>query len=111
METSDWFKLGVELGGTAIMIIMAAAGTITAVRIHLAIITTKMDMLERTTVDAIARVERKVDPVSREISDMGTRIALMDQRLLGLERRVDELAHGEGYTLPLYRSPYEKGKT
>lgn len=103
MQTADWIRLIAELFGAGIV----GGGIILAMRVSLAVLSTKVDLMA----DEI----KKVADILERLGRLDERFRGVDQRFVGvedrigrLETRVDELAHGESFVLPLNRGPYEK---
>jgi hypothetical protein len=88
----------------AVGLIAGGFGIVTAVKVNVAVLGAKVDMHATATAAAIAELKAEMKPMNT----MATQQAVLDQRLLQLEQRVNELAHGEGMVLP-FKSPYEHG--
>lgn len=96
----DWIKIAIQ----AAVLAGGAVGIITAVRVSIAVLATKQDLHAKATEEAIDRIETAIKP----LAELGTRVALIDQRLTVNEQRVVELQHGDGLVLPLRKGAYER---
>lgn len=88
----DW---SITLGNMIEIVVIAVGGIVFAVRMQ-----GRVDLLalEVTHVkDQLKLMAQSFD----QVSDVLTKVALQDQRIVNLERRLEELAHGEGFVYPL----------
>lgn len=111
MIDADWIKVGLAILGP----LAAGIGIYVGIRTQLAVMTTKNDIHATITASAIAKLEMSTAAAITElraelkpVADLGTKVALLDQRLAMTEQRVIELQHGEGRVLPLVKGHYER---
>lgn len=97
----DWIKIAIQVA----VLLGGAAGIIISVRVSIAVLATKQDLHAKATEEAIDRIETAIKP----LAELGTRVALIDQRLATAELRVAELQHGDGMVLPIRKGAYEHG--
>lgn len=100
MVDADWIKIGIE----AVGLIGGGLGVFFGLRSRLDVVATKVEMHAVATAAAIADLKAEMKPVA----DLGTKVALLDQRMTLAEKKIDELAHGEGRVLPLIKGHYER---
>ena len=104
MQNADWIRLLGEVAG----FLVVGCGLIVAVRVQVAVISTKVDFMALELAKITGILERLAG-FDEKFRSVDQRLISHDGRLNRVENRVEELAHGESFVLPLKKSPYEHG--
>jgi hypothetical protein len=123
MPDPDWLKIfaegGLKLAFEAAGAVIVAVGAFFAVKSQVQLLTAEVastkEMFgvkfsaQQTLIEGIQTEVQRIAEVMSDQKVAQEQIRNLERRMTNIEKDVRELRHGEGYVLPLGKSPYEVG--
>ena len=103
MQAADWIRVIGEVLG----FLLAGVGVVVAVRVSIAVLNTKVDFMAGE-LQKITGILERLAGFDEKFRSVDRRFDGQDDRLNRIEGRLDELAHGESFVLPITKGAHER---